>query len=145
MDELHSALKNVLADTFIMYFKAHQFHWNVEGPNFPQYHSFLDSLYNELWAATDTIAEHIRAIDKYTPSSLAELISTSMVQEEKTPTSAADKGFMELISANNMALVSLMKAYQAADAASEVGLSNFLQDRIDIHNKHGWMLKSTAK
>jgi DNA-binding ferritin-like protein len=68
-----------------------------------------------------------------------------MVQEEKTPTSAADKGFMELISANNMALVSLMKAYQAADAASEVGLSNFLQDRIDIHNKHGWMLKSTAK
>jgi starvation-inducible DNA-binding protein len=145
MDELHSALKNVLADTFIMYFKTHQFHWNVEGPNFPQYHSFLDTLYNELWAATDTIAEHIRAIDKYAPSSLSELISAAMIQEEKSPTSEPDKGFAQLISANNMVLITLMKAYQAAEAASEVGLSNFLQDRIDTHNKHGWMLKSTAK
>jgi starvation-inducible DNA-binding protein len=145
MDELHSALKNVLADTFIMYFKTHQFHWNVEGPNFPQYHSFLDTLYNELWAATDTIAEHIRAIDKYAPSSLSELISAAMIQEEKSPTLEPDKGFAQLISANNMVLITLMKAYQAAEAVSEVGLSNFLQDRIDTHNKHGWMLKSTAK
>jgi len=145
MDELKSAVKKVLADVFVMYFKTHQFHWNVEGPNFPQYHSFLDGLYNELWSSTDAIAEHIRALDGYTPSSLTELISTAMVQEEKIPLTNPVDGFKTLISANNMVLISLMRAYQAAEAASEVGLSNFLQDRIDTHHKHGWMLKSTAK
>ena len=144
MDELQVALKKVLADTFVMYFKAHQFHWNVEGPNFPQYHSFLDGLYNELWAATDAIAEHIRAIEGYAPSSLAELVSMSLVTEEKSPTTD-NGGFVALVAANNMVLVSLMRAYQEANKVSEVGLSNYLQDRIDIHNKHGWMLKSTTK
>jgi len=144
MTELQTALTKVLSDTFVMYFKAHQFHWNVEGPNFPQYHSFLDSLYNELWAATDTIAEHIRTVDGYTPSSLAELISNSMITEEKSP-STDNGGFAALVAANNMTLISLMRAYQAAETASEVGVSNFIQDRIDAHNKHGWMLKAITK
>lgn len=144
MTELQTALTKVLSDTFVMYFKTHQFHWNVEGPNFPQYHSFLDGIYNELWSATDTIAEHIRTVDGYTPSSLAELISNSMITEEKSP-STDNGGFAALVAANNMVLISLMRAYQAAETASEVGVSNFLQDRIDAHNKHGWMLKSITK
>ena len=58
-EELIVALKKVLADTFVMYYKAHSYHWNVEGSNFPQYHEFLQNIYEEIFAAVDVIAEHI--------------------------------------------------------------------------------------
>ena len=74
-EELIVAVKKVLADTFIMYYKTHSYHWNIEGSNFPQYHEFLQNIYEELFAAIDVIAEHIRQIDGYAPSSLSELKS----------------------------------------------------------------------
>ena len=57
-------LKITLANVFVMYFKSHSFHWNVEGPNFSQYHKFLDDLYNDLWDSVDTIAEGVRKIGR---------------------------------------------------------------------------------
>jgi len=143
-EELIVALKKVLADTFVMYYKAHSYHWNVEGSNFPQYHSFLNDLYEEIFGAVDTIAEHIRQIDGYTPTSLTELKSYSMISEDEDVVSAMSM-MNRLLDANNLVLASLMMAYQAAEQATEIGLSNFLQDRVAAHQKHGWMLKSTTK
>ena len=143
-EELIVALKKVLADTFVMYYKAHSYHWNVEGSNFPQYHSFLNDLYEEIFAAVDTIAEHIRHIDGYTPTSLTELKSYSMISEDEDVLSAMSM-MNRLIDANNLVLASLMMAYQEAEQATEIGLSNFLQDRVAAHQKHGWMLKSITK
>lgn len=143
-EELIIALKKVLADTFVMYYKAHSYHWNVEGSNFPQYHSFLNDLYEEIFGAVDTIAEHIRQIDGYTPTSLTELKSYSMISEDEDVVSAMSM-MNRLIDANNLVLASLMMAYQAAEQATEIGLSNFLQDRVAAHQKHGWMLKSITK
>lgn len=143
-EELIIALKKVLADTFVMYYKAHSYHWNVEGSNFPQYHSFLNDLYEEIFGAVDTIAEHIRQIDGYTPTSLIELKSYSMISEDEDVVSAMSM-MNRLIDANNLVLASLMMAYQAAEQATEIGLSNFLQDRVAAHQKHGWMLKSITK
>ena len=143
-EELIVAVKKVLADTFVMYYKTHSYHWNVEGSNFPQYHEFLQNIYEELFASVDTIAEHIRQIDGYAPTSLMELKSYSMISEDEDIVSAMSM-IDRLIDANNLVLASLMMAYQTAEQATEIGLSNFLQDRVAAHQKHGWMLKSTTK
>jgi len=143
MDALQLALRKVLADTFGMYFKAHAYHWNVVGPDFSQYHDFFGKLYEELFGAVDSIAEHIRAIDGMAPNNLSMLKNDSSLSDTN-PVAAMDM-FNDLLVTNNLVLVSLMRAYQLADDADELGLANFLQDRIDIHQKHGWMIKATLK
>jgi len=143
MEELHNALKVVLADTFTMYFKTHSYHWNVIGPNFNDYHAFFGTLYGELHGAVDAIAEQIRAANSFAPASLSRLEELTRIQESDTiPT--ADRMFQILINDNNIVLDSLRQAYDLADKAEELGLANFLQDRMDIHKKHGWMLRATA-
>jgi starvation-inducible DNA-binding protein len=143
-EELITSMKKVLADTFVMYFKAHIYHWNVEGADFKQYHDFFGGIYEELFAAVDDIAEHIRQLDGYTPTSLMELKSYSMVSEDEEAVSAMSM-VNRLLDTNNLILASLMMAYKDAEAATELGLANFLQDRIAAHQKHGWMLKATTK
>jgi starvation-inducible DNA-binding protein len=143
MEELHNALKIVLADTFTMYMKTHSFHWNVIGPNFAQYHEFFGDLYEELHGAIDPIAEQIRAVNSFAPSSLARIKELTRVEESDTiPTS--ERMFQLLINDNNIVLDALKQAYDLADKEGELGLANFLQDRMDIHKKHGWMLRATA-
>ncbi len=144
MDNLIEQMKVVLADTFAMYLKAHNFHWNVEGSNFPQYHEFLGNLYEELHGAVDPIAEHIRALDAYAPGSLARFRELSSVRDSMTPPPTMGM-FEELIADNQIVLISLKRAYEAAENAREIGLSNFIQDRYDIHKKHAWMLQSIVK
>jgi starvation-inducible DNA-binding protein len=143
MEEVHSTLKIVLADTFTMYMKTHSFHWNVIGPNFSEYHAFFGTLYEELHAAIDLIAEQIRAANSFAPSSLDRIKELTRIEESDT-IPAADRMFQILINDNNIVLDALKQAYDAADKAEELGLANFLQDRMDIHKKHGWMLRATA-
>lgn len=144
MSDLGDKLRVVLADTFAMYLKTHNFHWNVEGPDFSQYHSFFDGLYNELWLASDAIAEHIRAINEYAPGSFTRFSELATIDDELNIPEAMTM-FKKLLADNDKVLASLKSAYDAADDAGEIGLSNFLQDRTDIHKKHGWMLRSTVK
>lgn len=144
MEELRTALAKVLADTFVMYFKSHAFHWNVEGMFFPQFHEFFGKLYEELHGAVDNIAEHIRAVDGYAPHSLANLMNMKTIGEEDLLTDPKSM-ITNLITDNNLVIISLMQAFQEAEKVSEIGLANFLQDRIDIHQKHGWMLKASIK
>ena len=144
MDELRVALRKVLSDTFVMYFKSHAFHWNVEGMFFSQFHEFFGNLYEELHGAVDTIAEHIRAVDGYAPTSLSDIMSMKTIGEEELVTDPKTM-ISSLITDNNLVIISLMQAFQEAEKVSEIGLANFLQDRIDIHQKHGWMLKASAK
>lgn len=144
MTELVEQMKVVLASTFTFYLKTHNFHWNVEGADFVQYHTYFGDLYGELWGAVDTIAEHIRALDAYAPGSLSRFSSLSVVDDQvNIPT--AMKMIKELESDNNKVKSELIKAYNLAEQAKENGLSNFLQDRIDIHSKHAWFLKSIGK
>ena len=143
-EELFKSLQKVLADTFAMYYMAHASHWNVEGSNFPQYHDFLEKIYSELWASVDNIAETIRQIGGYPASSLAELMSHTMVTENEGAMSA-EEYISKLLDANNLVLASLLMSYKDAEAATEIGISNFIQDRVMAHQKHGWMLKATLK
>jgi starvation-inducible DNA-binding protein len=144
MNELVQYLRECLANTFVMYFKAHQFHWNVEGPNFPQYHSFLGDLYEELHGAVDPIAEQIRTLDQYAPTSIAAMLAMSAVVESLS-TAQPREMFASLNNDNDIVLLTLTKAYQKAEELGQLGISNFLQDRLTVHEKHGWMLRATIK
>ena len=71
MEQLIQQLKIILGTNFGLYLKAHNYHWNIEGADFPQYHSFLDGFYNSVWAQSDDIAEHIRQLNSYAPGSFS--------------------------------------------------------------------------
>ena len=144
MELLQLSLQKTLADAFTMYFKAHTFHWNVEGPDFKQYHDLFGGIYEEVYGSIDLLAEHIRQIDAYTPTSLKQLSGLTVVTEDETVMPALQM-IKSLMDANSMVLASLMLSYRDADNASELGLANFLQDRITAHQKHAWMLKATLK
>lgn len=144
METLINDLKVALATSFSFYLKSHNFHWNVEGPNFPEYHSFLDSLYNEVWTAIDGIAEHIRTLDAYVPGSYSRFQELSKVSDESNIPGARQM-FSRLVSDNKIVIDTLTQAMKSAEAADKPGIANFLQDRIDIHEKHGWMLRSITK
>lgn len=144
MEQLVNQMKVVLASTFAFYLKAHNFHWNVEGPDFAQYHAFLGDLYAETWGAVDLIAEHIRTLNSYAPGSLSRFSQLSVIDDQINIPNAL-KMMKELELDNNKLKAELVKAYRLAEDANELGVSNFLQDRIDIHAKHGWMLRSIGK
>lgn len=145
MNELTAAMKIVLANTFVMYFRAHSYHWNTEGIEFSQYHEFFGDLYNELFAAADPVAEQIRALDAYAPISLMEMYNYKTIEEDTTRTILLSDMLSKLQESNNKVLESLNKAYDSANASKELGLANFLQDRMDVHKKHGWMLRASSK
>lgn len=143
MEELVEKLKVVLANTFTMYMKTHGYHWNVIGSDFPQYHEFFNDLYDEIHGAVDDIAEQLRQINSFAPGTLQRMKELSEVPEDdKIP--AAPKMITNLIAANDMVITSIVECYKLSESAGEYGLSNFLQDRMMAHRKHGWMLKATA-
>ena len=137
-------LKKVHADAFTFYLKAHFYHWNVEGPDFPQYHVFLQNLYQEVFASVDTLAELIRTLDSYAPGTLTRLKELTTI-EETDDVPDAKTMMTRLLQENNILRASLLTAYTTADTTGEVGISNFLQDRIQAHEKHSWMLRSILK
>ena len=137
-------LKKVHADAFTFYLKAHYYHWNVEGPNFPQYHDFLQNLYQEVFASVDTLAELIRTLDSYAPGTLTRLKELTTI-EETDDVPDAKTMMTRLLHENNILRASLLTAYTTADTTGEVGIANFLQDRIQAHEKHSWMLRSIVK
>lgn len=144
MDELIQAMKKALADTFAFYLKAHGFHWNVEGPNFPQYHELFGTIYTEVFGSLDTFAEQIRALDAYAPASFARFSELTTIDDEiKIPNST---GMLEKLLADNETVsASCHTAYMLAEQNMVHGLSNFLAERLDAHAKHAWMLRSILK
>ena len=145
MDELVTSMKIVLANTFAMYFKAHGHHWNVEGKDFSQLHDFFANLYQELFAAADTIAEEIRALDDYAPYNMTELASTTTVKESNIYGVDVSGMLTDLIDANVSVTEALNSAHKLADAEGNRGLVNLLEERLDVHAKHAWMLNATSK
>lgn len=141
---LVDTLKITLADTFLLYFKAHSYHWNVEGSDFAQYHDFIGNFYEDVFASVDSIAELIRTMDAYAPTSLARLQAmTQMVEDETIP--SAREMLVRLRQDNDKYLAQLVKAYNEAETSSEFGVSNYLQDRVQAHEKHAWMLRAITK
>lgn len=144
MEQLIEQMKVILGTNFGLYFKAHTFHWNVEGPNFAEYHNFLGAFYEGVFANTDLIAEHIRALGSYAPTTLARMMELSKVQDIVAIPSPLIM-MSELAQDNDKYIMELRAGIAIADAADEPAVGNFLQDILDAHQKHGWMLKSFTR
>ena len=144
METLIEQLKVILGTNFALYLKSHGYHWNIEGSNFPQYHDFLNGFYNDVFLQTDSIAEHIRALNSYAPGSLARMLELADIQEA---TSIPDAMAMmrDLASDNDRFIIHLRAGIVAAEGANEPAVGNFLQDILDAHQKKGWMLRSIIK
>ena len=145
MDELVAALKVLQANTTVMYYKAHQFHWNVEGIEFTQYHDFFGDLYEDIYNSIDPIAENLRKLDAYAPVSLDELFKFKTLNEETTRVETLAEILASLIAANKEVLISLNNVFDLATKNKKQGIANFVADRIDTHEKHGWWLRASAK
>ena len=144
METLIEIMRKVLADTFAMYLKAHNYHWNVEGPNFPQYHDFFGKLYEELHGAVDPIAEEIRSLDAYAPGSFSRFLELTEIEDETNVPMAREMA-LKLLRDNDTVLNTLNVAFKLADQFDRQGLADFVAGRIDVHNKHAWMLRSIIK
>jgi len=144
MEELMDAMKRYHATNFSFYLKLHFFHWNVEGMFFSQLHDFFGDLYNEVWTAQDDIAERIRTIKGYAPGSLQRMKDLSII-DDQIDVPAAQQMIVIAMEDNEKVIQTLTEAYKLAEAANELGLANFLQDRLDVHKKHEWMLRATLK
>jgi starvation-inducible DNA-binding protein len=144
METLIQQLKVILATNFALYLKSHNYHWNIEGTNFPQYHSFLDGFYNQVWEQTDDIAEHLRRLDSYAPGSFTRFLELSDIQDEvNVPTALV---MMNTLRTDNDRLIMHLRAgIVAADQANEPAVSNFLQDLLGRQQKSAWMLRSILK
>jgi starvation-inducible DNA-binding protein len=145
MDELNTALKIVLANTYAMYFKAHGFHWNVEGKDFSQMHDFFSDIYEELFAAIDTVAEQIRALDEYAPYNMTELASITTIKESNIYGVDVSGMLADLNDANGSVIEALNSAHKLAEAENNRGLLNLIEERLDVHAKHGWMIRASSK
>ena len=144
METLIEIMRKVLADTFAMYLKAHNYHWNVEGSNFPQYHEFFGNLYEELHDAIDPIAEEIRSLNAYAPGSFTRFMELTEIEDELSIPTGIEMA-SRLSSDNEKVLMTLNMAFKLAEQFDKQGLADFIAGRIDVHNKHGWMLRSITK
>jgi starvation-inducible DNA-binding protein len=145
MDEkYHLALKTAFASEFSFYLKSHNFHWNVEGPLFGQLHELFERIYTEVYGSIDTFAEHLRALQVYTPASLQKFSMLTTVQDENRVPEW--KEMLEELLADSDRMADIFRiTFDMAEANGDHGLSNFLADRQDAHKKHSWMLRSSLK
>lgn len=144
METLIQQMRTILGTNFGLYFKSHSFHWNVTGPDFTQYHGFLGDFYDQVFDNTDLIAEKIRMLGQYAPTSLGRMLELSDIEEEDVIPDALEM-FRRLARDNDRFIFHLRAGIHAADNAGEPAISNFLQDLLDQHQKHAWMLKSITQ
>lgn len=140
-EQLISQMKVLLASSFSFYLKAHNYHWNVTGPNFAQYHEFFGELYTEVWESLDTTAEEIRKLGSFVPGSLSRYSEISRIEDELNVPEASVM-FGRLADDNDKLLELLYRIRSTADEVDAAGTLDYIESRIGIHEKNGWMLKS---
>lgn len=142
--ELVSGLGAVLADTFVLYYKTHSFHWNVVGEHFRPLHTLFEEQYTALWQSTDGIAERIRQLDGAVPINLVSLMKQASLQETgQIPDALA---MVQELANDNMAVVSHI--YPVLEKADELGDQNtvdLLTTSLRQHEKAAWMLRSVLR
>jgi starvation-inducible DNA-binding protein len=140
-EQLINEMKRLLANTFALYLKSQNYHWNVTGPNFAQYHTFFGDLYEELHGSIDTTAEEIRKLGAFAPGSFSRYIDLKDIEDEVSIPEPAIM-FARLARDNDIVIQNLYNARKIADEIEAAGTLDYLEARIGIHEKHAWMLKS---
>ncbi|MEE2566124.1 Dps family protein [Hyphobacterium marinum] len=136
------AVTAVLADTYALYFKTHAYHWNVTGPRFHDLHTLFETQYNELWTATDEIAERVRALGPKAPNSYAAMAKAASLDSDAEATKADDM-IADLMKGHEAVVATIRKALELADEHGDEATADVLAPRINAHEKTAWMLRST--
>lgn len=136
-----SELSKVLADSYTLYMMTHNFHWNVTGPMFNTLHTMFMDQYTELWQALDLIAERIRALGHFAPGTYAEFAKLSSIAEP-TFIPSSDEMVTMLLGANEAVARTARAAFECADAVNDQPTADILTQRLDVHEKTAWMLRS---
>ena len=143
-EKIADGLSRLLADSFTLYLKTHNFHWNVTGSMFNALHTMFEAQYTEQWNALDDIAERIRALGFNAPGSYAEFIKLSSIPEEPGLTDTADWREMvrQLVVGNEAVCRTARKVLDIADDADDAPTEDLLTQRLQTHEKYAWMLRS---
>jgi len=136
-----AALNRLLADSYTLYLKTHNYHWNVTGPMFTTLHTLFMTQYSELALAVDQIAERIRALGSFAPGSYAEFAKLSSVKEAKGHPKALQM-IKDLVADQKKVADSARAVFAAADAVNDQASADLATQRMDIHEKNSWMLHS---
>lgn len=134
-------LSHLLADSYTLYLKTHNFHWNVTGPMFQTLHLMFETHYNELALAVDLIAERIRSLGYPAPGSYKEFAKLTSIKEADGVPVATDM-VRQLVAGHEAVAKSARKVFPAAEKASDEATADLLTQRIQLHEKTAWMLRS---
>ncbi|MGE3163636.1 MAG: Dps family protein [Planctomycetota bacterium] len=140
-EKLAAGLCRVLADSYTLYLKTHNFHWNVTGPMFQTLHVMFEAQYTELAMAVDEIAERIRALGHAAPGSYAQFQKLSTVAEE-TGVPAAEEMIRQLVQGQETVVRTARKVVPIAEEAEDQVTLDLLTQRMQVHEKTAWMLRS---
>lgn len=139
--KIADGLSSLLADSYTLYLKTHNYHWNVKGPMFQTLHLMFEAHYTELATAVDLIAERIRSLGERAPGSYAEFSKLSSIKEEDGwPT--AHEMIKNLVTAHETVIRTARDVFPAADAGKDEATADLLTQRIQLHEKTAWMLRS---
>jgi len=136
-----AGLSRLLADTYTTYLKTHNFHWNVTGPMFSTLHTMFETQYNELAIAVDDIAERIRALGERAPGSYAIFSELSCIAEE-TGHPDANEMIRQLVHAQEAVARTARETHSIASRAGDEPTADLLTQRMQVHEKNAWMLRS---
>ena len=139
--QIGEGLSRLLADTYTLYLKTHNFHWNVTGPMFNTLHLMFEQQYTELATAVDEIAERIRALGIPAPGSYAQFAELSSVKEE-TSVPKAEEMIRQLVIGQETVARTARSLFDLVDAANDEPTADLITQRLQIHEKTAWMLRS---
>lgn len=139
--EISKGLSHLLADTYTLYLKTHNYHWNVTGPQFQTLHTMFEGQYNELAEAVDFIAERIRALGHKAPGSFADYLKLTSIKE-MTGELNANEMVADLVLAQECVVRTAREMFNIVDEAHDEPTADLLTQRMQIHEKNAWMLRS---
>jgi starvation-inducible DNA-binding protein len=137
-------LKTLLASTETFSLKSRNFHWNIEGSNFPQYHEFYDTLYTDSYATVDIIAEYIRVLNSYAPASLTRYAELTIIQDQ-TKIPRAELMFAESFEDCQKMIQLVVEIFDVATQERQQGIANYMAELQDFYGKKLWMIRSILK
>ena len=138
-DKVAAGLSSLLADTYAVYLKTHGYQWNVRGPNFAALHGLFMLQYTEMWTAIDLVAERIRALGHFAPQGYRAFANLSGIQDGN-PEKDSQAMLKELIADHEGLIATAQAAREGADDVT----ASLIDDRVQAHQKHAWMLRASV-
>jgi starvation-inducible DNA-binding protein len=139
--KIAEGLARLLADTYTLYLKTHNFHWNVTGPMFQTLHLMFQTQYTELWTNIDLIAERIRSLDAPAPGTYAQFSKLASIRETVGVPKAQDM-IKILLEGHEAVTRTARRAFPAAEKGGDQPTMDLLTQRMEVHEKTAWMLRS---